>query len=70
MTHEIDYLPSREPLVVKLPKFHPGGTVTATTSSPHGLTLGDSLLLTISGASPSGHNGTYLCTPTGASTFT
>lgn len=43
---------------------------TVTTSSPHGLTTSDTLMLTIAGASPSGYNGTFLCTITGASTFT
>lgn len=43
---------------------------TATTVSPHGLSIGDTLELTISGATPSGYNGTYLCTVTGNTTFT
>ena len=42
----------------------------ATTAAPHNLEVGDTLLLTISGASPSGYNGTFLCTVTGTSTFT
>lgn len=47
-----------------------GGEVTATTAAPHGFTDSDTLLLTIAGAVPSGYNGTYTCTVTGASTFT
>lgn len=44
--------------------------VTATTSSPHGYTNGDTITLTIAGAAPAGYNGTFPCTITGASTFT
>lgn len=44
--------------------------VTVTTSSPHGMTTSDVISLTIAGATPSGYNGTYDCTITGASTFT
>jgi len=43
-------------------------TVTATTAAPHG--LAGSLWLTIAGAVPAGYNGNFLCTITGASTFT
>jgi len=44
--------------------------VTVTTTAPHGFTNGDTLLVTISGATPTGYNGTYTITVTGASTFT
>lgn len=47
-----------------------GGTVTATTTSPHGITTGQSLKATIAGCTPSGYNGTYTVTATGANTFT
>ena len=47
-----------------------GSVVTAATTVPHGYTTADTLYLTISGASPAGYNGTYLCTITGASGFT
>lgn len=47
-----------------------GGVVTATTASPHGYTNGETIDLTISGVVPSGYNGTYSCSITGASTFT
>ena len=43
---------------------------TATTVTPHGLTIDDTVELTISGATPSGYNGTFLCTVTGNTTFT
>ena len=46
------------------------GVVTAGTALPHGFTIGDTLELTITGAAPSGYNGTFLCTITGASAFT
>jgi hypothetical protein len=46
------------------------GFVTATTAVPHGYTVGDAILLTFVGCTPTGYNGTYLCTITGASTFT
>jgi len=45
-----------------------GGTVTATATSPHGLT--GTVWLTIVGASPAAYNGSFPCTVTGASTFT
>lgn len=45
-------------------------TVTATTTAPHGFTNADTIFLTISGATPVGYNGTFLCTITGGSTFT
>jgi hypothetical protein len=44
--------------------------VTATTAAPHGLAVADTIQLTIAGATPSAYNGTFLCTITGASTFT
>ena len=46
------------------------GIVTATTSAPHGYTIGDTLELVIAGAAPSGYNGTVLATITGTSAFT
>ena len=46
------------------------GTATITTTAPHGFTNGDSLWLTLAGFSPAAWNGSYLCTVTGASTFT
>jgi hypothetical protein len=45
-------------------------TATVTTTAPHGFTVADTILITISGGTPSGVNGTFLCTITGASTFT
>jgi len=47
-----------------------GGVVTGTTAAPHGFANGQQIQLTISGAVPSGYNGTYICTITGASLFT
>ena len=44
--------------------------VTATVPVPHGIPNGDIVQLTISGVTPAGYNGTFLCTATGASTFT
>ena len=46
------------------------GTVTVTTTAAHGFTSGDTLLLSIAGVVPTGYNGTFLATVTGASTFT
>jgi len=43
---------------------------TVTTTAPHGFTIADTLLVTIVGAVPSGYNGTFTATITGASTFT
>jgi hypothetical protein len=47
-----------------------GGVVTATATAPHGLTVGDTLMVTIAGAAPAGYNGTFLATVTTASAFT
>src|SRR6185437_8536198 len=47
-----------------------GGTVTATTAAPHGITVGDTFPTTIASALPAAYNGTYIATVTGASTFT
>lgn len=46
------------------------GTVTATAAAPHGFTIGDTLILTIAGATPTGYNGTFLCTVTTTTAFT
>jgi hypothetical protein len=45
-------------------------TVTATTASPHGLTVDDTYTIAIVGAVPTGYNGVFTATVTGASTFT
>ena len=47
---------------------HVGAVATLTTAAPHGLITGNRV--TISGASSSEYNGTYVITKTGASTFT
>lgn len=47
-----------------------GNVVTGTTSSAHGYPNGAVIPLVIAGAAPAGYNGTFLCTITGASTFT
>lgn len=44
--------------------------VTATTTSPHGYTNGETVQLLIAGVTPAGYNGVFACTITGASTFT
>lgn len=44
--------------------------VTVTTAAPHGFTNADVLQITIAGVTPSGYNGTFACTITGATTFT
>lgn len=47
-----------------------GSVATVTTTSPHGFATSDTIWLTIAGATPAGYNGSFLCTITGASTFT
>ena len=47
-----------------------GGVATGTTTAPHGYAQSENVELTIVGASPAAYNGTFLCTITGASTFT
>ena len=44
--------------------------VTVTTAAPHGYTDAQVIPMTIAGATPSGYNGNFLATITGASTFT
>jgi len=46
------------------------GTVTVTTSAAHGWTNGDVVPITIAGAVPTGYNGTFTGTITGANTLT
>lgn len=46
-----------------------GGNAAVTTTAPHGLLVGDTLPLTISGTTPAGYSGIFLATITGASTF-
>lgn len=46
------------------------GIVTVTTTANHNRPLGYSLSLTFQGATPTSLNGTFLCTMTGANTFT
>jgi hypothetical protein len=46
------------------------GVATATATSAHGFTIGDTLFLTIAGATPTGYNGTFLCTVTTTMAFT
>lgn len=46
------------------------GTVTVTTTAPHGITNAVVFPVIIAGATPSGYNGSYTATATGASTFT
>ncbi|MEJ0017534.1 MAG: hypothetical protein WDN25_13405 [Acetobacteraceae bacterium] len=47
-----------------------GGTVTATTTAPHGYATGLIFPIAIAGVTPAAYNGTYTCTITGASAFT
>lgn len=47
-----------------------GSVVTFTTAAPHNVTVGQSVKATISGVTPSGYNGTFLATATGANTMT
>jgi hypothetical protein len=48
------------------------GLATATAAAPHGYTIGDTIILTISGATgaTTGYNGTFLCTVTTTTAFT
>ena len=46
------------------------GVATVTTTTPHGIPSGDTVLATIAGVTPSGYNGTYEVTSTGTNTFT
>lgn len=45
------------------------GTVTITTSAPHGYSIGKNVQLTITGVTPSAYNGLYNCLITGTMTF-
>jgi hypothetical protein len=44
--------------------------VTVTTSTPHGIPIGDAILGIIAGVTPTGYNGQYTVTSTGTTTFT
>jgi len=46
------------------------GVVTATTIAPHGWRVGRPVALTVAGASPSGYNGAFECTPNSDTEFT
>jgi len=46
------------------------GTATFTAASAHGFTIGDTLYITIAGATPAAYNGTFLCTVTTTTAFT
>lgn len=46
------------------------GTVTATTTAPHGFATSSTFEVTIAGTTPTGYSGTFLATATGTSTFT
>lgn len=46
------------------------GTVTATTATAHGFTVGDTLPITIVGVTPAGYNGTFTATVTSGTQFT
>jgi hypothetical protein len=46
------------------------GLATATTTSPHGFMVNDTLEITISGAVQAAYNGTFLCTVTTTTAFT
>jgi hypothetical protein len=47
-----------------------GGTVAVATTAPHNLPVGQTMNLSLSGFTPSGFNGVFACTITGASGFT
>ena len=47
-----------------------GGTVTVTTTAPHGWPLSETFAATVAGVTPSAYNGTFQITITGTSTFT
>jgi hypothetical protein len=47
-----------------------GGQATVTTTAPHGVPVNQQFTVTIAGVQPTGYNGTFLATSTGASTFT
>lgn len=46
------------------------GVVTVTTGSPHNLPVGEVMMLSLAGFVPTGFNGNWSCTITGASSFT
>ena len=46
------------------------GTVTAQTTLPHGIKVGDVEPLVVAGVTPAGYNGTFTVTATGTNTFT
>ena len=70
LTQLSDLTPYINPPAALTSLVYSGGTVTATTSSPHNLPIGQTIYLVIAGAVPTGYDGTFACTITGASSFT
>lgn len=70
ITQPSDLTPNLTPAKAITSLTWSGSVVTAATAAPHGITIGQAVRLTIAGATPTGYNGTYLATSTGASAFT
>lgn len=71
LTEQADLTPLLAAPLALLSLVWAGGVVTATTVAPiPGLQVGDTFLVTIAGSTPSGYNGTFESTMSGASAFT
>lgn len=70
LTQESDITALLAPALANSALVWSGSLVTVTTVAAHGITVGQTLDITIAGAVPTGYNGTFAGTSTGANTFT
>ena len=70
LTQFSDLTPLLRPAAANTSITWTSNVATVTTTSPHGLPVGEVIYLTILGAVAMAYNGTWPCTITGASTFT
>ena len=70
LTQASDFTPLATPAKTITSITWSANVASVTTGAPHGFTNADTLRLTIAGATPTGYNGSFVCTITGASTFT
>ena len=70
LTQLADLTPLLEPARTITSITWSANVATVTTAAAHGYTNADTLSLTIAGATPTGYNGTFVCTIAGANTFT
>ena len=70
LTQDSDLTPLLEPGVSLTSLVWSSSVVTATTSTPHGFTVGSTIQLVITGCTPTTYNGSFPCTITSTTVFT